>query len=220
MPRTEKIVVGADVNGHVGINPGVFQRMHGGKGFDQRKREGEKVLESMESLDLALVNTFFNKKEENLITHKSGGNSSQIYFIMTRRADLKEMRDCKVIGEEVVSQHRLLCAGLMTKEAKHRRKTREKRIKIWTLKGEKVTEYRDKVKDDHQLEADIDAEESWKLFKKVVMRSAEEICGATKGGKHMERETWWRNEEVQESVRRKRMHSRNGRCRVETRGGI
>ena len=63
----------------------------------------------MESLDLALVNTFFNKKEEHLITYKSGWNSSQIDFIMTRRADLKEMRDCKVIpGEEVVSQHWLL----------------------------------------------------------------------------------------------------------------
>ena len=36
------------------------------------------------------------------------------------------------------------------------------------------------------------------------MRAAEEICGATKGGKHMERETWWWNEEVQESLRRKK----------------
>jgi len=63
------------------------------------------------------------------------------------------VRDCKVIpGEEVVSQHRLLCAVLRTKEAKHRRRNREKRIKIWTLKGEKVTEYRDKVGQEYQLE--------------------------------------------------------------------
>ena len=108
-------------------------------------------MESMKSLDLALVNTFFNKKEENLITYKSGGNSSQIDFIMTLRADLKEMRDCKVIpGEDVVSQHRLLCAVLRTKEAKHRRRTTEKRIKVWTLKGEKVTEYREKVEEEYQ----------------------------------------------------------------------
>ena len=168
VPRTEKIVVRADLNGHVGKNPGVFQRVHGGKGCGQRNRE---ILESMESLDLALVNTFFNKNEEHLITYKSGGNSSQIDFIMTRRADLKEMRDCKVIlGEEVVSQHRLLCAVLRTKEAKQRRMTREKRIQIWTLKGEKVTEYRDKVEEEYQLEADTNAEESWKLFKKVAMR--------------------------------------------------
>ena len=141
----------------------------------------------MESVDLALVNTFFNNKEEHLITHKSGGNRSQIDFIMTRRADLKEMRYGKVIpGEEVVSQHWLLCAVLRTKEEKHRR-TREKRIKIWTLEGEKVKECRDKVEEEYQLEADTNAEESWKIFKKVVMRAAEEICGATKGGKHLEK---------------------------------
>ena len=67
-----------------------------------------------------------------------------------------EMQDCKIIpGEGVVSQHRLLCAVLRTKEAKHRGTSREK---------------------------DTNAEESWKLLKKVVMRAAEEICGTTKGG--------------------------------------
>ena len=37
--RTVKIVVGADLNGHVGKNPGVFQRVHGGKGYGHRNRE-------------------------------------------------------------------------------------------------------------------------------------------------------------------------------------
>ena len=72
-----------------------FQRVHGGKGYGQRNREGEKILESVESLGLVLVSAFFNKNEAHLITYKSGGNSSQIDFIMTRRADLKEMRDCR-----------------------------------------------------------------------------------------------------------------------------
>ena len=73
------------------------------------------------------------------------------------------MGDCKVTpGEEVVSQHRLLCAVLRTKEAKQRRRTREKRIKIWALKGEKVTEYKNIVEEEYQLEADTNAEESWK----------------------------------------------------------
>ena len=148
------------------------------------------------------MNTFVNKREEHIITYKTGGNSSQIDFIMTLRADLKEMRDCKVIpGEEGVSQHRLLCAVLRTKEAKHRRRTRENRIKVWTLKGEKVTEYREKVEEEYQIEADTNAEESWKLFKNVVMRPAEEVCGTTKGGKHLQRETWWWNEEVQKSMK-------------------
>ena len=50
---------------------------------------------------------------------------------------------------------------------KHRRRTREKRIKIWTLKKEKVTEYRDKMEEEFQLEADTNAEEGWNLFKSL-----------------------------------------------------
>ena len=52
VPRTVKIVVGADLNGHVRkIQAGVFQRAHGGKGYGQRDREGNYIFESTESLD-------------------------------------------------------------------------------------------------------------------------------------------------------------------------
>ena len=67
------------------------------------------------------------------------------------------------------------------------------------------------MEDETQLKANTNAEESWKVFKKVVMGAAEGICG---GGKPPERDIWWCSEEVQESMRR--MHPRNGRCRVET----
>ena len=60
-----------------------------------------------------------------------------------------------------------------------------------------------------QPEADINAEESWTLFKKVVMGAAEVICGATRGGKPLERETWWWNVDVQDDA------FKNGRNRVE-----
>ena len=36
------------------------------------------------------------------------------------------------------------------------------------------------MEEKYQLEADTNAEESWKLFKKIVMRAAEEICEAIK----------------------------------------
>ena len=63
-----------------------FSKSAGMKRLWPKEQRGEKILESMESLDLVLVNTFsFNKNEERLITYKSGGNSSQIDFIMTRR---------------------------------------------------------------------------------------------------------------------------------------
>ena len=42
---------------------------------------------------------------------------------------------------------------------------------------------------------------SWRY---PIIGAAEEICGATKGAKHLERETWWWNEKVQESPGRKK----------------
>ena len=59
IPSSEKIIIGADLNGHVGKEAGSFQRIHGGKGYGHRNKEGERILESMESLNLALLNTFF-----------------------------------------------------------------------------------------------------------------------------------------------------------------
>ena len=41
--------------------------------------------------------------------YKSGGRSTQVDYIICRRACLKEIGDCKVIaGDNVAKQHRLL----------------------------------------------------------------------------------------------------------------
>ncbi|XP_047494090.1 uncharacterized protein LOC125042493 [Penaeus chinensis] len=58
---------------------------------------------------MAVVNTFYQKRDEHLITYKSGQHSTQIDYLMIRRADLKSVRNCKVIpGEAVAAQHKLL----------------------------------------------------------------------------------------------------------------
>ena len=71
IPSSEKIFVGADLNCHIGKEAGSFQRIHGGKGYGNRNKEGERMLESMESLDLALLNTFFCKKDGHLVTYRT-----------------------------------------------------------------------------------------------------------------------------------------------------
>ena len=50
-----------------------IERWHGGWTIGM-KEEGERVLEMAQTYDLALLNTFFEKKEEHLITFKSGRN--------------------------------------------------------------------------------------------------------------------------------------------------
>ena len=58
---------------------------------------------------MAVVNTYFMKKEEHRITYKSGGRCTQVDYVLCRRCNLKEVRDCKVIaGESVARQHRVV----------------------------------------------------------------------------------------------------------------
>ena len=54
--------------------------------------------------DLIIANTYFKKRDEHLITFKSGSNKSQIDFFLTRNMDKITYKDCKVIiGESLTS---------------------------------------------------------------------------------------------------------------------
>ena len=62
-----------------------------------------------QAFDLAIVNTFYSKLREHLLTYKSGGKATVIDYIMVRRENLRELKNCKVIpGESVATQHRML----------------------------------------------------------------------------------------------------------------
>ena len=69
----------------------------------------ERILEVTQSLDLYYVDSTFRKAEKHLITYSSGGRQSQIDYILTRKGEQKQVKDCKVInGEAIATQHRLL----------------------------------------------------------------------------------------------------------------
>ena len=61
-----------------------------------RNTEGERILELAVEHDLVVGNTHFHKKDNHLITYHSGGNSSQINYILVRKSDFKEVRNIKV----------------------------------------------------------------------------------------------------------------------------
>ena len=64
----------------------------------EKNDEGERILDFSVSFDLAIVNTWFEKKESQCMTYKSGERESQIDFLMCRRSQLKEINNCKVIN--------------------------------------------------------------------------------------------------------------------------
>ena len=76
----EEIIIGADLNGHVGRDRSGFEQEHGGHSFGDRNEEGEDVLRFAQAYNLGLVNTFFQKQEEHLIAYKSGNRRTTIDY--------------------------------------------------------------------------------------------------------------------------------------------
>ena len=117
----ERVIVGGDLNGHVGRSREGIERIHGGWGMGDRNDEGENIVETALAFDLA-INTFFEKKVNQYVTYNSGGRESQIDFLMCRRCHLKEVINCKVInGEAVAAQHRVLVIDWEIQRGKKRK---------------------------------------------------------------------------------------------------
>ena len=79
----ERVVLGADLNGHVGAVKEGVERIHGGHGLGNVNAEGERILDTAISFDMAIANTFFCKRVEHIITYKSRGNSTQMTTLCT-----------------------------------------------------------------------------------------------------------------------------------------
>jgi len=82
LPITERIVIGADMNGQVGVNSGGYEGVHGEHWFGDKNDEGNAFLEMAQGLDLMIANTCFKKPEVNLITYLSGPYASQIDYLL------------------------------------------------------------------------------------------------------------------------------------------
>ena len=55
----EEIIIGANLNGHVGRDKSGFEQENGGHSFGDRNEEREDVLRFAQAYNLGLVNTFF-----------------------------------------------------------------------------------------------------------------------------------------------------------------
>ena len=119
--KEERIVLSADLNGHVGKGNIGDEKIMGRYNAGTRNKEGSMVMDFGKRMNLAIVNIYFKKKDEKRVTYKSGGKSTQIDYVMCRRRNLKEMYDCKVILNECVAkQHRMVVCKmvLMVKKKK------------------------------------------------------------------------------------------------------
>ncbi|KAK3522609.1 hypothetical protein QTP86_027162 [Hemibagrus guttatus] len=72
IPRGERVVIGADFNGHVGEGNRGDEEVMGKFGVKERNLEGQMVVDFAKRMDMGVVNTYFQKREEHRVTYKSG----------------------------------------------------------------------------------------------------------------------------------------------------
>ena len=132
IPKDERIVVGADLNGHVGKRNNGGEKYMCRHGLGKRNNEEQEVVFA-KRMELAITNTYSVKKPEHRVTYNSGGRSSQADYVMVRRRRIKEVVDTKtIVNESVAKQHRIVVSATIW--IKWRKAPKPvKRIKWWKL---------------------------------------------------------------------------------------
>ncbi|KAK3520002.1 hypothetical protein QTP70_010838 [Hemibagrus guttatus] len=163
IPTGERVVIGADFNGHVGEGNTGDEEVMGKFGVKERNLEGQMVVDFAKRMDMAVVNTYFQKREEHRVTYKSGGRRTQ----------------------------------------KKRSKIEEK-TKWWKLKKEECCEeFRQKLR--QALGGQVVLPDDWETTAEVIRETGRKVLGVSSGRRKEDKETWWWNEEVQDSIQRKRL---------------
>ncbi|KAK3506985.1 hypothetical protein QTP70_034266 [Hemibagrus guttatus] len=205
IPTGERVVIGADFNGHVGEGNTGDEEVMGKFGVKERNLEGQMVVDFAKRMDMGVVNTYFQRREEHRVTYKSGGRRTQVDYILCRRGNLKEISDCKVVvGESVARQHRMVVCRMTLMVCKTKRSKIEKKTKWWKLKKEECCEeFRQKLR--QALGGQVVLPDDWETTAEVIRETGRKVLGVSSGRRKEDKETWWWNEEVQDSIQRKRL---------------
>ncbi|KAK3521712.1 hypothetical protein QTP70_015816, partial [Hemibagrus guttatus] len=165
IPTGERVVIGADFNGHVGEGNTGDEEVMGKFGVKERNLEGQMVVDFAKRMDMAVVNTYFQKREEHRVTYKSGGRRTQ-----------KKRSKIEI----------------------------EKKTKWWKLKKEECCEeFRQKLR--QALGGQVLLPDDWETTAEVIRETGRKVLGVSSGRRKEDKETWWWNEEVQDSIQRKRL---------------
>ena len=136
-----------------------------------------------------------------MVSYKSGGNNTQVDYIICRRAYLKEI---VIAGESVAKKHRLLVCMMPLETKKQNIAKAEPRIKWWKLKKQDCCEeFREEIR--RALSGREELPDDWTTMAKVVRDTARKVLGMSSKQRKEDKETWWRDEEVQESIRKERL---------------
>ena len=194
IPEAEVVWIGADLNGHVGAGSRGASEVLGKHGVGMRNEEGDNLVEFAIAHQLAIVNTYFQKRLSRRITYTSGGVHTQVDYILCRRKELKRVRDCKVLPKEAAAkQHKVVACNAEIITRGKQRTQRQKKTRRWKLnESEHRTEYARNAED--KLESINEEERSWETVSKAMRDTATGVLGKTSGKSGKMEEAWWWNE--------------------------
>ncbi|XP_071685643.1 uncharacterized protein [Rutidosis leptorrhynchoides] len=208
-PADHRLIIGGDLNGHIGAETEGYEGAHGGFGFGPRNEEGRSILEFAIAHELVVANSFFKKRDAQLATFHSGDRSTQIDFLLLRKGELRTCRDCKVLPALTCSsQHRLLVMDLVTKGRVGRRaRVVQPRILWKNLYGANAETFRANVVERLSVEGDnvapTEADQLWNRMTSTIRDVAKETLGMATGTSRAHksrRESWWLSDDVQTKV--------------------
>ena len=201
----EGLLLCGDMNGHVGVVSDGFEEVHGGNGYGSRNIEGEMLLEFAEARQLVVLNTMFRKDDAKKVTYESGGNKSQIDYMLVRKVDRKLVYDVKVIpGEACVTQHKLLVGVMTTKPAVPIRKVFVSKCRVWKLREPKIRKlFSMGVKEKLVGSSERDGNEAWIEMRECLNKVADRVCGRTKVARKRRETRFW-GDEIDRLVKDKR----------------
>ena len=201
IPNEEVLWIAGDLNGHIGgknLEEGVIERY----GVGTRNEGGDRVVDFATARRMAVVNTYFQKRLTRRVTYTSGGQHTQVDYIMCRRKDLKQVTDCFVLPKEAVAkQHKLVVCKVRMQQLKKVKPTVAKKTRWWKL-SEK--EYKEKFVQEVEAKLRGETKRTWRALSTVVRETGRTVLGRRSGKKGKKRETWWWCAEVQKAVKEKK----------------
>ena len=127
---------------------------------------------------MCVANTWY-KRDERKVTYSysSGGNHTEIDFVLVGKEKRKYLRDVKVIPGEL--QHRLVVVDVEKRKLKKSgKKSKRVRWRAWKLKEKDIKEEFEQ----REVElVDSEAADLWESYKNGILKACDELCGKTKG---------------------------------------
>ena len=175
--KEERIVLGSDLNGHVGEENIGDEEIMGRYGAGTRNKEGSIVVDFGKRMDLAIVNNYLKKKDKHKMTYKGGGKSTQVDNVMCRRRNLKEMCNCQVrVNECIAKQHHMVACKMALMVKKKKAEKVKPNIRVWKLKETSCQEaFRQEVT--RILGGKDELLDEWDETADILKKTAETVVG-------------------------------------------